>query len=297
MAGNYPDAADRRIPYDIDGTVVYVCGGSHTDPNLNTMLFKGSTALRDTQDEDSDEIFFNTNGPILPDNQDFAVFIFPQPMDLRAAYYVLSGADPYVINVKYSTDTTNGIDGTWSTLHADGEGTGGGTETGYRTHYVEFVANAARAVTWQVPRGTNLNKGRAYTFHLYGKISAGYTPDRIKVIDYDAAAEFTKVHDWGDTPRGITLEKTFKLENASTSLTANNVKLNFDDLTYVADTWHTLKDWGGSFSTGFTITSISPSATYPANSSEYITMRLTIPSTEQLSLRAPRMVIATSSWT
>jgi hypothetical protein len=148
--------------------------------------------------------------------------------------------------------------------------------------------------TQRLPAGL-IAQGEWHHLHLYGDKSAGATPDRLLFIDNDTGLEFTGPLDWGDVPRGTTLIHEIQIKNNSATLDANDIDLDFEALTGLSDTWHTMSDSGGAFGGTLNITSIAATATYPA--ADTITIKLIVGDAENLGPQACRLQAVTASWT
>lgn len=114
MAGTYPDVPGPRIAYDRDGsTGVRISSG-----NAITSLTAGE--MNNLNDEDGDSTGMSgANGRI-------AIF-FPVPMTIVGCFHVGSST----ITTEKSSNTTNGVDGTWTSFRA---GVASGTiNPNYRT--------------------------------------------------------------------------------------------------------------------------------------------------------------------
>jgi hypothetical protein len=131
---------------------------------------------------------------------------------------------------------------------------------------------------------------------MYGLISSGETPDRLLFIDDSTGLEFTEPLDWGDVPRGTTLDYDIKVKNNSGTLTANTNVLDFEALTGTSDTYYTIKETGGSFATTLSITSIGAGVTYPSGAN-VITVRLAVPDAAGFAAESARLFVSTVSWT
>lgn len=321
MAGSYPDAPFRRMAWDEDGTIFVMWLTQTTTQSVgiftNTIMpgteysiaqkgkFNNEATLTN-----ADWIQFNANG----DKIRVCTVIFPELRDVHGLNFwgkIAAGTRNAPIFVQYSSDSTNGISGTWTTAWAtdyplDNPTTGSNLSTVYTWDHwyrVGIVTSSplplvgVRALRWAWPANTNVLTAEAHFahIHVYGDKSTGATPDRLLFIDNDTGLEFTAPLDWGDVPRGTTLTHEIKVKNNSATLTANTIVLDFEALTGPSDTWYTMSDSGGAFGGTLNITSIAPTASYPAANT--ITIKLTVGNAENLGLQASRLQASTVSWT
>lgn len=283
------------MAWDADGTIFGQYGypyGVWTDRTAN------AAELNDEDDVVQD---------IRPTGSDYGygAWVFPELRDLKGVFYAVNnGAGPTtggsaVDYYYYSVDTTNGLDGTWvllDGLYPDGVYAGTLATSNYRIGIASYNVTGIRGFRYLGSHSAvGANRYRK-AMHLYGTISAGETPDRLLFIDNSTGLEFTEVLDWGDVPRGTTLDYDIKIKNNSSTLTANTNVLDFESLYLGADVWYTIKETGGSFGSTLNIASIAPGATYPAGGN-VITIRLAVPDSGFLSFNTVRLKLTTGSWT
>jgi hypothetical protein len=242
------------------------------------------------------------------------VWVFPEHRDLYGWWFTVAAGNIYSENqlfvVACSTDSTNGYDGTWTTLasfqpSSYWEDYDQRFFTGIFNPRIGEFRNDLWLVNQPGVRAIRITSGWESGFispcdfravHFWGTISAGETPDRLLFIDNDTGLEYTKPQDWGDTPRGLTQDHDIKIKNNSSTLTANSITLDFKSEYLESDTWHTIKETGGSFGTTLNITSIAPGASYPA-STNVITLRNAVPSDAQIGLYECRLEASAPTWT
>src|SRR6187551_1947612 len=106
MAGNYMDAPAPRLAWDKDGSVAVGVNGAGLVQALPLAM---NTALNS---EDMN-LTYTPTWSITPT---ILVILFPIKMDLVSMYISTSGNLP----VSVSQDTTNGADGTWTTVVSTG---------------------------------------------------------------------------------------------------------------------------------------------------------------------------------
>lgn len=293
MAGFYPDVPAPRMAYDRDGTVgVTVNGSSVSELSSATLLGlndEGSGAAIDT--------------PSSPSFTWYLGLMFPQLRDLGGFTFQGNGIGgaPTAQELSYSTDTTNFVDGTWTNSIAISNP--GFSVTAMRTNIQTVSLSAVKAVRFRVTSGGNASSDqmRVYTLHIYGALSAGATPDRLRIwhptldeaLDDNTAADGAYL-DWGDVVRGTAQDRTFRIKNNSATLTANSIVLSPQvptDTSPTVASQMTLSD-GGAFTGSLDIGNLAPGAT-----SSVLTLRRTIASNAVLSLWTGRINVNPGSWT
>ena len=249
----YPVIPSRRMPYDIDGTEV---GHIRTGLNLsfNSGVESWATSAQKTQLQNQGNIapFIRSYGYGNTDSDAFW-FFFPEVRELTHIGFTHSEIDTPTITIQGSTDSTNGIDGTW--------------ETPVWVVTVSDRADAWRsdvmALSFSGPVKVlriNFYDGGAdmnilNSIHLYGFKFAGETPDDILFVDAETGAELTSLIDWGDRPEGTTEFRQVKVKNASTTKTANSINLQLNHTDFLMS-WNS----GGPWTTVLDITSLGAGA-------------------------------------
>lgn len=281
MAGNYPDVPAPRMAFDRDGSV-----GVRVS-STNTVVALTQTELQQINNETDGEISNSDVGARY-------AIIFPQLRDVLG-YFVYSGLASFFKDISTSSNTTNGLDGTW-TIQSASPTASTSSAPGYR--------NNIQTVSWtgiNAVRFRTVDTGWNWGMHLYGAIVAGQTPDRLRMwhptldepLDDPTSADGA-YFDWGDVQRNTTSDKTFRIKNNSTTLTANSITISQETLTDTTPTVNsqfTFSD-GGAFAASINIGNLAPAAISPV-----ITKRFTRPSNATLALWASRTIANPGSWT
>ncbi|MGH2512353.1 MAG: hypothetical protein ACRDGQ_06675 [Candidatus Limnocylindrales bacterium] len=219
------------MPYDDDGTVIYV----------GTAALGALTALSGAQ-------MIGMNGSalqarIIGNSGDayFAVWaFFPELREVTGYYAVLDGINGILVGMGMygSTDTTNGLDGTWETASITFPPLWAKVDD-WRAHIVSVSFTGAKVgikVYANEASTAPFNAGMKL-FHLYGEKAAGQTPDDLLFLDPSASdAEFSAPIDFGDRPLGTTTVKQFKVQNGSSTKTANGINLQCNDADFAIST-------------------------------------------------------------
>lgn len=287
MAGLYADVPAPRMAYDRDGTIGFrMTSGFGAYQTLTLAQMQGL----------NDEA---PSGYTFTSNQSYWVgFLFPQLRTLAGVMYCIRW-DNQTIQVQTSVNTTNGIDGTWTgqpTLASQSE-TGGTTI--FRTDIRSVSLSSVKAVRFQ-HNDNGGNSGDMLAVHLYGRINDTETPDRLRFwhptldepLDDNTAADGAWL-DFAESTRGTTADKSFRIKNNSSTLTANSINITNNALT---DTTPSVPPQftfsnGGAFATSLDIGNLGPGAL-----SSVITIRRTTPSNAALSLWWTRVMADPTSW-
>lgn len=284
MAGNYPDVPAPRMALDVDGTIgfhVLKAGGA-----ITTLTGANMIALNDEGGNTS-------YGPV---GTSWFGYIFPQFRDLSGVF--MAANTVYSDIAQTSVDTTNGFDGTWVTALNPATSRANALtplSPDYRANITALSSTNVKAFRWTGANNT------VYALHLYGSISAGQTPDRLRMwhptLDQplDDATSADGAHlDWAEVTRSTTADRTFRVKNNSATLTANSIALTSSALTDATPSLPpqiTYSD-GGAFATTINIGNLTPGVI-----SSLLTVRRTTSSTAALGLWNWRTIAEAGSWT
>lgn len=296
----YPSYPDHRMAYHLDGTQVYRVNSS----GISTLV--SSTEVQ----------YLNNESPRPTETVNLApgylVFMFPQLRDISTYLYIgtgydiTSGSSQGLRGVfQTSTDTTNGVDGTWTTVHNSFiqayswyQYSGDGAVSPYYRSNIPSMSpiTGVKAIRFQSAQyyyGDNLIIG---ALHLFGSLTSGETPNRLDLWHPTLDQRVNASHfDFGDRNRSTTTDISFRVKNQSSTQTADSIAVSMATLTDLSPTAignYTLNLNGGSFASSQTISSLAPSAI-----SDVLTLRLTNPSDAALSLWAGTVKALATSWT
>lgn len=293
MTGLYPDVPDARIPWDVNGTLAYrinahmpVLINSASPAKMNSELSQGgygSDLSGDLTDSNGDTI----NGLML---------LFPQAMDLTAMWAISDwGISTY--DVRTSADTTNGVDGTWTTRVSGRTAYQGPAVPDYRNSIFSMVASGVIAL--KITNVTGGNNGRSIgNLHVYGHPSAD--SDRLEfwhpTLDQPLYATPTFL-DWAEVQRGTPSPpvKTVRIKNLASLLSANTITVSEETLTDAGNNFknaHTFSTDGGvTFASTASIASLAPGQISGQIQVQYAPLV-----TDALSLHAGRIKAVAGSW-
>jgi len=287
MAGNYPDPISNRMAYDRDGTQLYVISGSN-----------GITALTAAQTQEINDEDDQTSDWHIPDAMAYLLLFFPEKRDISGWLAIVSdqSAQP-LLRMDVSTNTTNGLDGTWTTVASNTACKSTPVKPTFRTGVNAVSAlgqQAVRFATSPAAGGGNLWLHLA-ALHLYGNISPGQNPDRLALWHPTNDAHVSGAYfDWGDVPRSSSADRTFRVKNLSPTKTAQTIQLTLDamsDATPSVPGQYTLSSDGVTFTANLSIPDLPPGGV-----SNVLTVRRVTPSNAQLSLWNLRLIAQAAAW-
>jgi hypothetical protein len=254
MAGNYPDPPGNRLAYDKDGTLGYhreytpatdVLGSPVNEAGLKNMNDDGAST---------------SHSPGSGRRYGVWWLIFPAPRDISHVHLSMAATGS---SFEWSSDTTNGVDGTWTAVTvANRANDRVSIRTLWNATPTILGARGVRAICSNNPSGTATHM---YTLHLYGKPSAAVA-DRLVFWHptLDQPLRDTPAHlDWGNRPRGTSQTRQFRIKNVSPTLTANSITVGFETLTDATPslvTQHQFRYNAGSYATTATLASLAPGA-------------------------------------
>lgn len=291
MAGNYADVPAYRFAYERDGTVAnwrqHGFGPTDLTPaNLSAMNDE------DITDSYGISLFAGTTSWYL-------TFLFPELRDVTGYWMMASqaagtGMFGTAVTIQGSTDTTNGVDGTWSGAIVPQVSTLLVPNQRTEIDSVSFIGIKAIQFRWTTAGGTG-HAAFIYCTHLYGHIPLDQSIDRLvfwhPTLDQELAPAYL---DWGNVPRGSTEDRTFRVKNLSATLTANDVIVSPDaptDTTPSVAGQQVLSTDGSTF-TG----SIAVGDLPPGGISDVCTIRRITPSNAALSLWTARLIADANTW-
>lgn len=207
MAGNYPDVPGPRMAYHLDGSLVFT---NNTDFN-NTSDEQDSAIVTDLNDE-------GTAG-VLTANLIGVGIIFPELRDI-AGICITTLAIPGGGPLEWSSDTTNGVDGTWSAA-VNPFPASRPSPVAMREQITALSLNGVRALRFAT--GAD-NDNELVGIHIYGQIANAELDQRLRLWHPTNDAPLTGAYfDWGDIARGSTDTLDFRVKNWSTVMTATDV--------------------------------------------------------------------------
>lgn len=291
MAGAYNDAPGARMAVDADGTIGLYCilaVGSFTvgmPPPVPWTEMSAAQLIQVNNEDASDDI--NLGG-----NDYLTAIIFPETRDIDGVFFGSNALSNSASD--YSLDTTNAVDGSFTTLSY--AGFAWTNDDDYRDNITSKSITGVRCLRFF---NGQINADVS-AWHVYGSIASGQTPDRILFLDEASGLEFgqstaPEIMDFGDRPRGSILDHEFRLRNNSTvagnNLTATTIALTREALTGSMDTWMTYDEAGGGFMTSETVTSLAPET-----NSALLTLRLDVDDAATLFVWAARTKVAVTTW-
>jgi hypothetical protein len=282
MAGNYPDPSTWRMALDRDGSVFITV----TSGQAVTQLTSGQ--ILTLNDEGTAMANGSVSYPVPAGDAAYMAVIFPELRDIDAFLFMGNGASSDAAQtlpfVEVSANTSNGVDGTWTTVATNYSSPAAGA--GWRTTPTASTALAQRAIRFRGVGSGVLMYARL--LHLYGEPAPGANPDRLAFWSPTADVKMPPATlDFGDTPRSSSADKTVRVKNLSGTKTAGNVRVSYDILTDGSPSvpaQFLLSFGGGAFLSQVNVGTLAPGAISGA-----ITVRRVTPSNAALGLFAPRI--------
>lgn len=307
MAGFYPDVPDNRMAYDVDGSRVLALRNNGVIAELS------SEAAGSLQNEASSQVDIEATGDT---GRLMVAVVFPELRELDGVlYYERNTEQDYVSGTRYiqtSSDTTNGVDGTWTTRHTYSTANRGNADINltsepfngpsrlvrelYRTQIIDMSVSGVRGVRVGLLEATFYpSRYRVAALHLYGSPSDTVDVDRLFFIETGSTNNVAPAFfDFGDVPRSSTATKTFRIRNASNSLTANSITLSrtvlFDGTPTVSGDFQFSSD-GTTWSNTLSIGNLAP-----GTNSGTLHIRRSTASNAELGVWALRLHADANSW-
>lgn len=299
MAGFFPDVPAYRFPLDRDGSRLLLrnitAGTPWTDESAQLIVL---------QDESANN--WNFGSGVQNNVYEFSI-VFPEPRDV-AGYHVgvyapsSGGGSPSQFNPQEmyaSTDTTDGMDGTWTQILNPFVDTDTNVVSTHQIRNRDSINNLSQTglrgirLRYLRTNGSNSPSFLIYVFHFYGSIPAGANDERIEFWDPSSDQQMPHAHfDFGDMPRGSQSQKQFRIKNLSATQTANGIDLTIEDLESSGLTSGLeLSTDGSNWLSSINIGNLAPGA---ISSSLYI--RRTVGGAESLRPRVGRINAAAGSW-
>ncbi|MEN6480906.1 MAG: hypothetical protein ABFD29_01835 [Anaerolineaceae bacterium] len=225
----YTAFLSRIMPFHIDGTVIKVMDA--VNGVTKTMSSQELAELNDI-----DFTLVNVGGD---EDDTWCVVFFPELRDVNAIFATtqINGASGGYIGsisgMQGSSDTTNGLDGTWNNATVTAYPPAANELDSWRKSFkaisgcngVKAIRFKCSADAWQSAYWVGL-----YVLHIYGTKTSGQTPEDILFLDAENSdAEYAIPQDFGDRPAATSITHQFKIKNAHPTETANNVILTVTD--------------------------------------------------------------------
>ena len=286
----YTVIGSRRMPYDIDGTeVAYRTGSSNYSDGIATWLT--STKKTALNSENLAEVY-QAEASSFTTRSMMWVF-FPELREVELMGMVIQnryGSTAFTIEVQGSTDTTDGINGTWETAaQPDGLLVMPYAVTNWRV-FAKTISFSSPKKVLRIKIICSDLEHSVRALHMFGRKAAGETPDDIAILDdsLEGDPEFTALKEWGDRPEGTTVISSIRLRNESTTKIANGINVQFNHSDF-ALSWSQNGPWAATLD----LASLGPGS---ISAPIYIKNELA-PPLLILGPRAGRLIVGVTSWT
>lgn len=296
MAGTYADVPGQRMAWDRDGTAGFNLQGGV----VGSLSASENQGLND--ENDATMQYKGQGGGTQGNNRNdgYLGVVFPEARDIQG-YFIAASVNGdggnSALGLETSTDTTNGLDGTW-TNRSSSCTYSGATSPYYRSNIIStgfgLPWSAIKGVRIYYPATTAAREWYIYTFHLFGSPTTTPTND-LALWHPTSNAEVTGAYfDWGDTPRGTTATRTFRVKNRHATLTATGISVSFEALTPGSPSIvaaHDLSTDNATFGA-----TISPADLAAGAISPVLYIRRTLPAGAQLGVWAGRIVAVATAF-
>jgi hypothetical protein len=230
----YPAIPSRRIPYDIDGSAVGYTGLYPSSfSEISVLDQPPSLWLNPSQLVDFNDSSFNLSVAVGSNQARGIYFFFTELTEITHWALKTAQVGTYLgFIIQGSSNTTNGVDGTWETgIYS--------IQYSYMNHHLRdrvmtiSFSGPVKAIRVGIKSLGANNSPNLSGFHFYGFKYVTETPDDILFVSADTGDNFVNLMDWGDRPEGTTQYKEFKMKNSSPDKIANNVNLQLNHSDFV----------------------------------------------------------------
>lgn len=281
--GTYLPPVGTRMAYDRDGSRVFTYEVTSGVPS--SIVERSGAEITELNDEDGATAFSVNHVAHI---SKFISILFPETRIITGGYITGTSIGNNA-QWEYSTDTTNGSDGSWTPI-TETVGVGSDFRTGMA--YWNPISNVKG-----IRHFTSLNNNISYkAMNVYGTPIASAGVHRVvfwhPYLDIPLPGWYMDLDDVG-----INTQKTreFRLKNISTTLTANSITVSAEDLTGGTTVSNqmsfTKASLSGAYSSTISFTSLASGAL-----TEVCTMKRLTPSNQGLGLQAPRINLAITSF-
>jgi hypothetical protein len=283
---------------DADGTIGAFVNG------LNGSITQLTLAqMQALNDENMTTSYPWTTATTYGSNPHYLAMIFPENRDIAGVFVHTGGADATMMNqatpaIEVSTNTTNGVDGTWTVLTSDYTliKHAGSSALSWRTGIPALSASGVKAVRYKAYR--TIANGTSMTmiaFHLYGSPSAGQNTRKFALWHPTLDQKLGANHlDWGDASRNSGETRMFRVKNLTPDMKATGFQFSYEALTDATPTQvgqHSLSLDGSTYSSTVSIGELAPGAISPV-----IYARRVTASTAALGVWALRLKASATGW-
>jgi hypothetical protein len=278
----YPALPANRIPWHRNGTVAL-----QITPALAIGTVFTQANLEEANDED-DGSFVGWPGSYSTGAQGGFTVVFPEPYDIVGYFLAAGGSSgtPRWI----STDTTNGQDGTWTSIGTLNPPTF--TSDLWRSDIVSVNWEAIKGVRFGVSNTTNRVM---IALHFYGAPTTAPSGEKLRLwhptLDQEIDANY---FDWGGPHRGTEAVKQFRVKNISTTETAEDVLISLQVLTNSSPTIQSMHSFSADDVSYFSTLDIG--SLNPGTISSVTYCKFTLPSNAQLGAWAAAIIAEAGSW-
>jgi hypothetical protein len=288
MAGSFPDAPGLRMLWDRDGSVLV-----RTSADFGTLQVVHNQAMRQSINSENPGTLYNETG--TEQHRGHAI-IFPEVRDVHGFYPGIdaSGSVNAALTFQWSANTTNGVDGSWTGV--SGVNRAGITKSAMRTAINSLSITGASGIRWVTTGGSLASAVHQRGMHVYGRATVATAPDRLRLWHPTLDQEIDGAHlDYGDVPQNTQINKTVRVKNPSSTLTAEDVVLSMEALTDTTPPnvamYEFSLDGGDTWAASAVIGDLAPGAV-----TGQVLVRRSTPTGAVLSLWWTRVVLSAAVW-
>lgn len=298
MAGIYADIPGTRFALDQDGTVMkwrnFTTGSAWTDVSGSLVEAQKATAAT----------FIAVGSDPAVANYHQIAIAFPEARSINGIYthlgFNVATVIPQNLTWEYSTDTTDGTDGSWSTfavtfsMFSSHDEVGENNKPYYRSDIATVSLSNVKGirVRWN-SNNSSTWEYRVYVLHIYGSRPITGV-NRLAFWNPSTDNALTAAYlDFGDIAQGTSVTRQFRIKNISGTLTANSISVAVSDLLpeYGSGGVEVSTDnvaYASSINIGNLASGVISSTLY---------VRRTVPGAETTTQRHARLLANAASWT
>ena len=274
-----PVPPGRRLAYDVDGTQMLQKKDSAPSPVAMTPI-----DVLKINDESSDAVNPEDDWGWGSNEAGWVIALFAEPKD-NAGGFISWQVNQFgdLAQLEGSTDTTTGMDGTWSTIIANLANSL--PSDAYRTAIDAYTELGLTGLRFRV---TNWPGDNFRNWHIYATYGAAASADRLTFLD--PTVEYTILKDWGDQGQGQLTKQQMAVKNTADTETAQSITLAVEAFTGPSQAWY-------EFSIDDTIYTASLNiGDLVAGASQSFWLRQNLPPAAPLAQQAARIYAEAALW-
>jgi hypothetical protein len=288
MAGAYTDPPNKRFAWHEDGSALVLI--------QNGIATAATLTQRQNANGESNTTELNLGSA----GNTYWGVVFPQLRNITHVYAQTEnagGLSRLTGLLQSSTNTTNLLDGTWTTVNGAFALTSGLIGTTWRSGIQSATMTGVKALRFGFTSSGGSNNTTMSHLHLYGTYATGQTPDRLELWHPTVDAPLSNYpawFDWGDIVQGVSTTRAFRVKNMSSTFLATGVTVSFSALTDSSSAFTNAHTFSLDNTTFSSTASISAIAAGSISSTVYAKFAAT--STQPISVWAGNVKAAATTW-